>query len=747
MLSASKSSFSAARVAGALLVTGAVAGAIWFLPGAAPRPVLTSQSCRDCNVLLVTIDTLRRDRVGVYGGRQGLTPTMDSLAAGGVRYDQAFSHAPMTLPAHASILTGLTPRRHGVRNNTTYRLDERVPTLATSLKQAGYRTGAFVAAFVLDARFGLNQGFDVYDDHLPRGEGPSFHFTERPADDVVQAAGDWIAPSTPAPGTPAPGTSAPGTPAPGTPAPATPHPSPITHHPAPRPPWLAWVHLFDPHAPYRAPVPYRDGRSAYDAEVAYADSALGRLLDRLRSAGELGRTVIVVTADHGESLGDHGETTHGLFAYDATIRVPLILNGPRIGPGVAGAPVGHDDILPTVLDLVGIAAPGNLEGRSLAAPPSLDRPIYFEAMDAAITRGWAPLRGVVQNGLKYIDLPETELYDLTSDPSEQHNLAGRVPRERALRQTLLQLNQAPAVASPSATLDADAAARLRSLGYVGGSAGLRQTPPTPADDPKRLVALNEQFNSALTAFDEGRAGDALRDFAAILSARPDFLSARTSAATVLIAQGRNAEAVGLLRAAPPDQQASAPLLTKLAAALRADGDLPAAIAALEAARRGGDERLDLLQDLAITYAAAGRLAEARALFADITRRHDSVPTAWYNLGLFEMQSERSADAASAFRRAVERDPAYAEAWQALGAVLARTDPPAAIEAWRRAERLMPGDFDLLFNLGVLSAEGPRPSEAIPYLRRFADQAPRDRYAGDIERVRQILSRLERAERR
>src|SRR3954471_15164773 len=232
--------------------------------GALPGP----GSLRGANVLLVTIDTLRQDRVGAYGNSSGLTPTLDRLAAAGVRFSHAFTPAPLTLPAHASILTGLSPNGHGIHNNTRFRLDSGVPTLATLLKGAGYRTGAFVGAFVLDGRFGLNRGFDLYDDRLAHGDGASFHFAERRAGDVVKLAGDWILDGRRR-----------------NPQPATNQPSTLSNQH-----WFAWVHLFDPHAPYDAPPEYRTGRSAYDAEVAYADAMLGQLLARLDSAGAGVRT-------------------------------------------------------------------------------------------------------------------------------------------------------------------------------------------------------------------------------------------------------------------------------------------------------------------------------------------------------------------------------------------------------------------------------------------------------------------------
>jgi arylsulfatase A-like enzyme/Flp pilus assembly protein TadD len=748
----------AAGLAGVLLLTGCARRADHgvFRPG----------GLKGANVLLVTIDTLRRDRVGAYGNRSGLTPTLDKLSGQGLRFSHAYSHVPLTLPAHTSILTGLTPRRHGVRNNTTFRLDDKVPTLATVLRDAGYRTGAFIGAFVLDARFGLNRGFDEYNDRLPHSDRASFRFAERRAAEVVKLAGDWIL-----------------------------RPSTGGSQNNPQP-WFAWVHLYDPHAPYDAPAEYRPGRAPYDAEVAYTDAMLGQLVDRLRSSHPVVPTLIVVTADHGESLGEHGETTHGLFAYDATIAVPLIItatgsstatgsrgaattrsrvmstagdgvvattgspsthNGTEVAafdssvfirPAVVDTPVAHMDIVPTILDLAGVRTPDGLDGQSLVNATPRDRPLYFEALDAYLTRNWAPLSGVVQDGWKYIDLPLPELYDLSADPHEERNEIGSDPRGDSLRRMLQQLQVTRQMSPPRATIDQDAAARLRSLGYVGPAAPIPQATArrriTEADDPKRLVGLNERFNSALTAFDEGRSGAALADFLAILEDRPDFVAARTSAATVLLQEGRSRDAVSLLRAAPPDQAESGELLARLGAALWAAGDLRSAVAALEHARRSGNQNPELLNDLAVVYAALGRGADARAMFHELLTLDPASATAWYNLGLFELQANRPEEAAGAFQHAVELEPGYGVAWQALGAALVRRDRLAAADAWRHAERLLPGDYDLLFNLAMVLADGRKPTDAIPYLRRFAAEAPRDRYADDLLRVRAILSRLERS---
>ena len=676
-----------------------------------PASALRSGLVQGGNVLLVTIDTLRRDRLGAYGNPNGLTPTLDRLCADGVRYTQAFSHVPMTLPAHTSILTGRTPRTHGVRDNGTFRLDDRVPTLASVLQQSGYRTGAFVGAFVLDARFGLTRGFDEYDDRYPHGaEGATFGFSERRAAEVVSAAGDWIL---------AGGSSSPQPPVPS--------------------PWFAWVHLFDPHAPYEAPAEYRAGRSPYDAEVAYADAMLGRLLDRLNAAHALDHTLIVVTADHGESLGEHGEATHGLFAYDATLAVPLILNGPAVTRAVVDALVGHADILPTIVDLVSVAAPPGLDGRSLVQPPPADRVIEFEALDAHFTRGWAQLTGVVSSGWKYIDLPLPELYNLATDPRETQNLALRDPsRREALARTLsrLALPAGAAAAAPRA-LNEDAAARLRSLGYVTASARPQRV-STEADDPKRLVALNERFTMALTAFNDGHRDVALSEFLALIRQRPDFITARTSAATVLVTSGRPADAVALLRAAPEVQATSPEILAKLGTALREAGDLRGAAVAFERSRAAGNQNPELLNDLGVVYGRLGRFDEARTLLRDLLRRDPNAAGVWNNLGVLELSTGHGEEAAASFRHAVEADPSMGDAWQGLGAAMLDRDRASAIDAWRRAERLRPRDYDLLFNLGMVLAESGVPGDAVPYLTRFIREAPRDRYAGDLRRVEAAL---------
>jgi arylsulfatase A-like enzyme/Flp pilus assembly protein TadD len=714
----------------AALVTAMLAGAAlgaWLLRGVRHPPLASPGSGAGSNVLLITIDTLRADRVGAYGNASGLTPAMDRLAGSGLRFEAAFTPVPMTLPAHASILTGLDPFAHGIRNNTAFKLG-RTPTLATMLKHAGYRTGAFVGAFVLSAGFGLDRDFDVYDDRFGRADqNAGVRAAERPAERVIRPAADWIL----------------------RPPPATDPASAAAGGAGRSHPWFAWVHLYDPHAPYQAPPEYRRGRSPYDAEVAYTDAMIGRGLDELRAAGQLDRTIVMVVADHGEALGEHGEAAHGLFAYDSTLRVPMILTAPGIRAGVVRTPVANVDLVPTVLELLGIAVPGGLDGRSLlgvADEGTRDpRALYFEALDANLTRGWAPLVGVMAHGWKFIDLPIPELYDLEHDPGETHNLAAREQeRSRVLQARLNDLvgSRGSAPAAVRAETDAETTRQLMSLGYIGSVETTGKRTFSEADDPKNLVALNEAFYTAMTEQRDGRSASALTKLRAVVAARPDFVAARMSAAAILSSFDRRAEAIALLQSAP-GAAASAATQAQLGLVFEADGNLVEAAHHLETAVRLRGDDTQTVNSLAVVYSRLRRFEDGRRLFRRVLETDPHAPAIWNNLGILEMSAGDRRAAADAFRQAVTADPGYGAAWQRLGAALAAIDVAGAVQAWQRAVSLDPLDYDTLFNLGMVLAEGPEPRDALPYLERFAAGAPHDRYSGEIARAAALIIRIER----
>src|SRR4051812_31252219 len=400
------------------------------------------------NILLVTIDTLRADAIGASGNATVSTPWIDRLAAGGVRFDQAHASTVVTLPSHANILSGMYPFRHGVRENAGFRFPETTETLATLLRARGYRTGAFVSAFPLDSRFGLTRGFDVYDDRFPKSDATAFRVPERRGADTVTAALRWIDGAAPA-ASAAPGDR----------------------------PWFAWVHIYEPHFPYAPPDPYasRFRERPYFGEVAAADAALGPLLQRVLDAASARPTLVILTGDHGEALGEHGEMTHGLFAYEATLHVPLIVYQPHLlTPRAIATPVRHVDILPTILDAIGAPLPASLDGQSLlplaAGESAVPTVTYFESLSASINRGWAPLYGVARGSGKYFALPIPELYDLAADPAEAHDLSAARPAEMRELQTLLNGLRAEDRGAVPRRERAETREQLRSLGYVTGAA-------------------------------------------------------------------------------------------------------------------------------------------------------------------------------------------------------------------------------------------------------------------------------------
>jgi arylsulfatase A-like enzyme/thioredoxin-like negative regulator of GroEL len=648
---------------------------------------LAPGSLRGWNVLLITIDTLRADHVGAYGDRRGLTPTLDRLAHEGVRVANAYAHVPMTLPSHATIMTGLYPYHNGVRGNVTFRLDRTQPTLAAALKNAGYRTAAFVGAFVLDARFGLNSGFDLYDDRM-LGSGSSLEVVQRPAGQVLSAAADWMiqsrSPSTVQP--PAQSRERPG-------------------------PWFVWVHLYDPHEPYDPPEPYRTRYASdlYAGEVAYADAALGAFLDRLRASAMLDRTLVVATSDHGESLGDHGERTHGLFAYNATLRVPLIFWVPNRTAVEARQPARLVDLAPTILDLVGGDGLAGVDGRSIR--PALggdsaaaDQPSYFEALNANLTRGWAPLRGVISGGWKLIDLPIPELYDLAADPAESRNLyATQRDRARPLESVLDRFMSGKENLAVAA-VDPDAEARLRSLGYAAGSVTNRREHYTAADDPKRLVHLNAALDDAMAMWSRGDAQQAMAVLRQILQERPDLSLAHDRLAFMLRSVGQTEAALQVLDAAARAGHADPPLLRSLGSLLRETGHLDRSAAVLEALVQQDANDLSSADALGQTYTRMRRVRDAERMFRMVIASSPNAASTWNNLGTLYLLQNRNAEAVEALSRATAIDPMLAAAHNGLGVAsmrLGRADK--AIEEWREALRLRPNLEDARANLAQVGA--------------------------------------------
>lgn len=694
----------------------ALALAWWLLrPAAAPAIARSA----DQNVLLVTIDTLRADAPSFAGGRAA-TPNLDRLATLGIRYSFAHAHAVVTLPSHASILTGRYPFEHGVHDNAGFTLSPRFPTLAAMLGGKGYATGAFVGSFAVDSRFGLNAGFDLYDDKYGKSDMSSgFRMAERRADAVVAAATAWIGQQ--------------------------------------KGRWFAWVHVFDPHGPYEPPPPfdsqYRD--APYHGEVAFTDAALGPLLDAARDPS--GRpTLVVVTGDHGESLGEHGESTHGLFAYEPTLKVPLILaqvsrDTPAFGaaPLRRGEPAGaasdiparHVDIVPTVLDALTLPRLETLPGLTLlgADAAKASRPSYFESLTTMLNRGWAPLTGVLVDGRKYIELPLPELYELPSDPAEQVNL---VERDRERARSLESRLKAFGAGAPGARQaeTAEARARLQALGYVSGSAAPKSR-YTEDDDPKRLVSLDQLMHQGVELYERKRPREAVEVYRRVIAARPGMEVACTQLAMLQWELGEPAAAISTLKEAMRRGGASVALQATLGTYLAEAGQVDEAIPLLEQATAGASSDVDALNALGIALGRAGRGADAARVFERLLGQNPSNTMALENLGALAAAEGRLADARKYFGRALEQDPSSPQAHNGLGVVEMRDgNRPRAIEHWRQAVAGDPANFDALYNLAIELANDGRSSEARPFLERFVRTAPPAFYAADIARVRRLLSR-------
>jgi Flp pilus assembly protein TadD len=704
-----------------VIVIGAVA-AVLMTPG---QPRADLRRIPGENVLLVTIDTLRADALGCYGG-PAATPALDWLAAQGVRFEFAHAHAVLTLPSHASILTGQYPFQHGLRNNSGYRLPRDARTIATLLKHAGYATAAFVAGFPVHSRFGLNVGFDVYDDHFDEGLAPTvFNMPERPASVVVPLALNWIA-SGAAGGQPRPDARGRGD-----------------------RPWFVWVHLFDPHAPYRPPPPFdtRYASQPYYGEVAATDAALAPLLEDVHRSAK--RTLVIVTGDHGEGLGDHGEQAHGVFAYESTLRVPLIvaqLGGGRARGGeVSSVSVRHVDILPTILDAVGQPLPPGLPGRTLLPAGERDgtsapRPTYFEAMSGMLDLGWAPLTGVVLGRDKFIDLPIVERYDLAGDAGERSNLAGRVPeRDRVLAAALTAFK--PVLPGPRITEGADAVARLRALGYISGNAPVKGK-YTEADDPKRLVQFDNAIHRAVEAFGDGRLAEAAQIYRDMLQQRPDMAIAYLHLAVTEWRQGDASSAVEVLRGAVARGITEPRVLTQLGEYLTDTGRLAEAIRMLEPLARIPEPDAETLVATGIAYARAGRADEARATFERLAQLLPASSVPLENLGVLAMERGDVAAARTYFNRALAIAPGSARAYAGLGAAAFRSgDRQAAYDAWRRAVQLDPANVDALYSLGVNLARDGRMDAARPYLEQFLRNAPPTLPAAERQEVSRLLQSI------
>jgi len=653
------------------------------------------------NVLLITVDTLRADHLGCYGDKGIRTPAIDALAARGVLFARAFAHTPSTLPSHTNILLGLTPNAHGVHDNSNFIVRKDFLTLAEWLKVQGYATSAFVGAFPLDSRFGLVQGFDVYDDNYG-SQGPTdMTFVERKADVVVGKALEWLEGRTG--------------------------------------PWFLWIHLFDPHQPYEPPEPFKSQypNRPYDGEIACVDSALGRLFAFLKDGGLEGQTAVIFTADHGESLGEHGESTHGYFAYNATLHVPLILALPGAKPGRVEANVCHVDIFPTVCGLLNEKEPRGIQGRSLLPliqGKSLPaRPIYFEALTAYYNRGWAPLRGYyAQDREKYMDSPIPEVYDLKKDFTELDNIAGKndLAKIKKTFAELVRSESSPLADKAGQNMDRATAEKLRSLGYLASPQTPKKKEFTAEDDLKTLFPYHNKWTKATAAYHAGRTEEGIALLKEIIAERKDFHLAYTYLANFYQDQKRPGDAEAVLREAYSYNPGSFRIMTAFGIIMIDNGRFDEAIGLLEKSLGIIDFDPETWNYLGVAYWNKGLYVEALKAYDQALSLDLNYAIVFNNRGSLYLsrylkgrQAEDLARATEDFRKAVELDPKYASAHNGLGVSLSQSgDIDGAIAAWKKAVELKPDFGFALYNLGLgLLGKGDK-AEALKYFIRYKELA-------------------------
>jgi arylsulfatase A-like enzyme/uncharacterized protein HemY len=674
-------------IAGAAVL--AVAATVLFVlkPGRADFARLRGD--RDFNVILVTVDTLRADKIGCYGNPFVRTPAMDALAAGGIRFENCISQTPLTLPSHTTIMTGTLPPFHGVRDNGGFVVPAELVTMAETFKARGYDTGAFVAAYVLDAKWGLNQGFDEYFDRfdLSRFEKIGLGEVQRPAGEVIDDALAWIERKKGGK-------------------------------------FFAWIHLYDPHTPYEPPEPFLSEypRSPYLGEIAYTDAQLVRLWDYLGQAGLRDDLFLVLAADHGESLGEHDEGSHGFFIYQAALHVPLIIATPFPAlRGVTSAEtVSLVDVMPTVCEMAGIPVPVEVQGRSLVPSffspgAAMARLAYSESYYPRYHYGWSELRSVQDGRFKLILAPVPELYDLDNDPGEAKNLAtlekGVFEDLSARAETLMTEAGRNALEVDLGKVDEETREKLAALGYVGSFTDSSKLQGKKLADPKDKIGV---FNELTNARETGMSGDfdqAIRTIEAIIAGDPTIADAHFSLGNVLYRAGR-----------------------------------------FEEAAKAFSKSLDLKPDdsfavinICNCYQATGRFDEAEKFVLDYLASGFEDPQLYFLLGNIMIRHNEPEKAVPYFEKCLAENPRSASAHNGLAAVYlnrdANGDMARAEEHLSAAAAINPTLLSLRYNMAQLREKQDRLAEAAElYLEEIRDAPKSYKALYNLSRVYRLMGR-------
>jgi len=651
---------------------------------------------KDLNVLLISIDTIRPDRLSCYSSEHVQTPHIDALASKGVLFERAFAHNPTTLPSHANILLGSTPLHHGVHDNSNFKVAEEFLTLAEYLKDKGYATGAFIGAFPLDSRFGLAQGFDVYDESYSSDPSADFAAPERRAEEVIRATIDWIS--------------------------------------GQRSIWFSFVHLWDPHTPYSPPEPFLSQfeDDPYSGEAAYVDSELGKLFDFLDQKDLLQSTLVILTGDHGESLGEHGELTHSYFAYNSTIWVPLIIFAPGLNAGRIAEYVCHADIFPTVCDILRTDKPPLLQGISLF--PSMrgkkieNQAIYIESLDPFFNRGAAPLRGFIENGKKFLDSPIPEFYDLEKDFPEENNEVQKIDVEEHQKKLsgLMEKFSSSRAASASSKIDQEAMRRLRSLGYISSAQSQIKKSYGPADDLKTVLPFQKKLDAAIILFDEGKLDDSIRLLEEIIREKKDMVRAYIYLFPLFQAQGQLEKALKLLEEGYKHNPENYDIVTAYGMLLSESGELDRGIDMLQKGLAMIDFDPRVWDLLGTAFWRKGDEQKAVEHYRKALSLDPNSAKIFSNLGaLYFSKSMKTQDrtdynqAMEYFKIAIGYDPNLVIAYRGLGlgykAVGRVSD---AVSVWEKALTIDPSDDFINLNLGKAHLERGDKASALEYFEHY-----------------------------
>lgn len=705
-----------------------------------PNPAIDRIDAGEMNVLIITLDTMRADRIGAYGYANAGTPVLDDLAKNGVMFADCYSPVPLTLPAHCSLFTGRYPLGHRVRDNGTFLLSDAETTFAEILASEGYDTYAVIASFVLMAKFGLDQGFSVYDDSLDANELLRNFYSEITADAVYAKFQQWF------------GNRG-------------------------KEKFFAWVHFYDPHLPYDPPAEYRNRGDSlgdlYDGEVAFTDVYVGKIIQDLENRGMLSDTLVVIAGDHGEAFGEHQEYGHSVFCYEENLKVPLIFYNSLLFPqgAVVEERICLVDIMPTLLEMLNMDSPPDVQGRSFTGMLSgkkekEERAVYIESMYGKETLGWAPLAGIIDGPYKYISLPEPELYDLENDSGEKSNLfsaKNKIAREmdEKLKKTMLEYSASQG--SVRRELTAEDRRRLESLGYISSSS----PGASRAIDPKRGIVVLNRFNTANNLIEKDlfpQAEAELKNIsdenpgieflpyyelmAKIYETKPDSQAVvdiwkkavaafpandrfKFSLGFKLLQVGRldEAEEIGLEITQIDDKSSRGFIL--LGRVEEGRGDHRKALTYFEKALEAEPNNVQLKLSLAHSAMKNGQPERALAMCQDLLDDRavaDDPDNAGVlaKIGIIFMETNRLSQAKQVLLDAVANDDSNAETWNNLGIVYYREkDYPKAVEAYERAARLDPEFASAFNNMGTL------------YLRSFLERK-------DAELVPKAIAAFDRA---